>query len=301
VHDDQATPASSAREWTQLGASSWSQSPSPDQTSPGRSAAQARAVVGKAGHEGAVLEIVGVSKRFGATLALDGLSLRLAPGEMLGLLGRNGAGKSTTIKLATGLLRPTAGWIRVLGCDLEDEALEARRGIGVLPEDMALADQLSGRQHLRLVGRLYGLEDAVIDRRRDELFELLDLRPAREALIADYSYGMKKKVALCAALLHAPRLLFLDEPFEGIDPVTSRTIKDLLGTLRQRGVTLLLTSHVLEIVEHLCPRIAILDQGRLLGDGSLDELRRQHGHEGSLETLFVDLMGGARGGELSWL
>jgi ABC-2 type transport system ATP-binding protein len=251
--------------------------------------------------EGAALEIDGVSKRFGPTVALDGLSLRLEPGEMLGLLGRNGAGKSTTIKLATGLLRPTAGRIRVLGCDLEGEALEVRRGMGVLPEEMALADRLSGPQHLRFVGRLYGLEDAVIDRRRDELFELMDLRPVRDGLIADYSYGMKKKLALCAALLHAPRLLFLDEPFEGIDPVTSRTIKDLLGALRQRGVTLLLTSHVLEIVEHLCPRIAILDRGRLLGDGGLDELRRRHGHAGSLEALFVELMGGARAGELSWL
>lgn len=251
--------------------------------------------------EGAALEIDGVTKRFGPTVALDGLSLRLEPGEMLGLLGRNGAGKSTTIKLATGLLRPTAGRIRVLGRDLDGEALEARRGMGVLPEEMALADHLSGPQHLKLVGRLYGLEDGVIDRRRDELFELLDLRPARGVLIADYSYGMRKKLALCAALLHAPRLLFLDEPFEGIDPVTSRTLKDLLGTLRQRGVTLLLTSHVLEIVEHLCPRIAILDRGRLLGDGSLAELRRRHGHAGSLETLFVELMGGARAGELSWL
>jgi len=166
---------------------------------------------------------------------------------------------------------------------------------------MALAEGLSGPQFLRFVGRLHGLDDRSIDRRREELFELLDLRPAQGGLILDYSYGMKKKLALCAALLHAPRVLFLDEPFEGIDPVTSRTIKDLLGGLRRRGVTLLLTSHVLEIVEHLCPRIAIIDKGRLLGDGSLDDLRRRHGHEGSLETLFVDLMGGARSGELSWL
>jgi ABC-2 type transport system ATP-binding protein len=248
------------------------------------------------------LEIDAVTKHFGETVALDGISLRLQPGEMLGLLGRNGAGKSTTIKLATGLLRPTRGAIKVLGHDIcAGDALEAKRGIGVLPEDMALAERLSGPQYLRFVGRLHGIDDREIDRRRDDLFGLLDLSPATGGLIADYSYGMKKKLALCAALLHAPRLLFLDEPFEGIDPVTSRTIKDLLAGLRKKGVTLLLTSHVLEIVEHLCPRIAIIDKGRLIGDGTLDELRRLHGHEGTLESLFVDLMGGARAGELSWL
>jgi ABC-2 type transport system ATP-binding protein len=248
------------------------------------------------------LEMDALTKRFGETLAVDGLTLTLEPGEMLGLLGRNGAGKSTTIKLATGLLKPTAGSVRVLGYDIgEGDALEAKRTIGVLPEDMALAEGLSGPQYLRFVGRLHGLEDSEIDRRRDELFDLLDLRPAKGGLIADYSYGMKKKAALCAALLHAPRMLFLDEPFEGIDPVTSRAIKDLLAGLRKRGVTVLLTSHVLEIVEHLCPRIAIIDKGRLLGDGSLDEWRQRHGHAGSLETLFVDLMGGSRSLELSWL
>jgi|CXWL01.1.fsa_nt_gi ABC-2 type transport system ATP-binding protein len=248
------------------------------------------------------LDIEAVTKHFGGTAALDGLSLSLKPGEMLGLLGRNGAGKSTTIKLATGLLRPTSGTVRVQGHNIsEGDALEAKRGIGVLPEDMALAERLTGPQYLRFVGRLHGIEDSEIDRRRAELFGLLDLSPAIGGLIADYSYGMKKKLALCAALLHAPRLLFLDEPFEGIDPVTSRTIKDLLARLRKKGVTLLLTSHVLEIVEHLCPRIAIIDKGRLIGDGSLDELLRRHNHEGSLETLFVDLVGGARSGDLSWL
>jgi len=247
------------------------------------------------------LEFDGVTKRFGDTLAVDNLSLRLEPGAFLGLLGRNGAGKSTTIKMATGLIRPSSGSLRVLGLDMERDGVLARRQIGVLPEDMALLDLLTGPQYLRFVGRMYGLEDAEIDRRRTELFELLDLRAEPNALLSDYSYGMKKKAALSAALLHAPKLLFLDEPFEGIDPVTTRTLKDVLGTLQRRGVTLVMTSHVLEIVELLCPLIAILDHGRLLGLGSLDQLRAHHGHEGSLESLFVALMGGARVGDLSWL
>jgi ABC-2 type transport system ATP-binding protein len=247
------------------------------------------------------LELTSVSKRFGAKLAVDALNLRLEPGAFLGLLGRNGAGKSTTIKMATGLILPTEGRIRVLGKDLEPHLIEVKRQIGVMPEDLALLDRLSGPQYLRFVGRMYGLEDAVIDRRREELFERLDLAPEPGLLIADYSYGMKKKAALCAALLHGPRLVFLDEPFEGIDPVTSRTIRQILEGLSQRGVTLVLTSHVLEIVEKLCPLIAILDEGRLCGLGTLDELRAQHGATGSLEELFVSLMGGARSGELSWL
>ncbi len=244
------------------------------------------------------LELVDLTKRFGDKTAVEALSLRLEPGTFLGLLGRNGAGKSTTLKMVTGLLRPTSGRIRVLGLDLESDSLAVKRQIGAMPEDMALLDMLTGPQYLRFVGRMYGLDEATIDARRAELFDTLDLAPGPKLLIADYSFGMKKKVALCAAILHGPRIVFLDEPFEGIDPVTSRTIKDILHSLQQRGVTLVLTSHILEVVEKLCPLIAILDEGRLKGFGTLDELRR--GNE-SLEQLFVDLVGGAQKGELSWL
>jgi ABC-2 type transport system ATP-binding protein len=244
------------------------------------------------------LELVDLTKRFGDKTAVEGLSLALEPGTFLGLLGRNGAGKSTTLKMVTGLLKPTSGRIRVLGMDLEADPLAVKRQIGAMPEDMALLDMLTGPQYLRFVGRMYGLEDALIDRRRAELFDTLDLAPGPNTLIADYSFGMKKKAALCAALLHGPRILFLDEPFEGIDPVTSRTIKDILNSLQQRGVTLVLTSHILEVVEKLCPLIAILDEGRLKGFGPLDELRQ--GGE-SLEQLFVDLVGGPQKEALSWL
>lgn len=244
------------------------------------------------------LELTDLTKRFGDTLAVDGLNLTLESGAFLGLLGRNGAGKSTTLKMITGLLKPTSGHIRVLGLDLEAEPLAVKRQIGAMPEDMALLDMLTGPQYLRFVGRMYGLEDAVIDGRAAELFEKLDLKPGAKTVIADYSFGMKKKIAFCAAVLHSPRILFLDEPFEGIDAVTNRTIKDILLGLQARGVTLVLTSHILEVVEKLCPQIAIIDEGRLKGAGRLEDLRQ--GSE-SLESLFVDLVGGAQTGELSWL
>ncbi len=244
------------------------------------------------------LELVDLTKRFGDKTAVEGLSLTLEPGAFLGLLGRNGAGKSTTLKMVTGLLKPTSGRIRVLGLDLEANPLAVKRQIGAMPEDMALLDMLTGPQYLRFVGRMYGMPDALIDGRREELFDKLDLAVAPKLLLTDYSFGMKKKVALCAALIHGPRMVFLDEPFEGIDPVTSRTIKDILHSLQQSGVTLVLTSHILEVVEKLCPLIAILDEGRLKGFGPIDDLKR--GDE-SLEQLFVDLVGGAQKGELSWL
>jgi ABC-2 type transport system ATP-binding protein len=244
------------------------------------------------------LELDSLTKCFGDKMAVEGLSLSLEPGAFLGLLGRNGAGKSTTLKMMTGLLKPTSGRIQVLGLDLETDPLAIKRQIGAMPEDMALLDMLTGPQYLRFVGRMYGMPDALIDSRREELFDKLDLAVTPKTLIADYSFGMKKKVALCAALIHGPRMVFLDEPFEGIDPVTSRTIKDILNSLQQSGVTLVLTSHILEVVERLCPLIAILDEGRLKGFGPIEDLKR--GGE-SLEQLFVDLVGGARKGELSWL
>lgn len=243
------------------------------------------------------LELDNVTKRFGEKVAVAELSLRVERGTFLGLLGRNGAGKSTTLKMLTGLLEPTAGRIRLLGEELRPGAVELKRRIGVMPEEMALLEMLTGPQYLRFVGRMYGLEEAVIDQRQAELFDLLDLRPGPRTLVADYSYGMKKKVSLCAALMHGPDVVFLDEPFEGIDPVTSRTMKDILLLLQQRGVTLVLTTHILEVVERLCEVVAILDEGRLKGFGRLDELRQG----ASLEDVFVTLVGGTRRGSLSWL
>ena len=245
----------------------------------------------------AALELEHLSKRFGDKPAVDDLNLEVEAGAFLGLLGRNGAGKSTTLKMVTGLLRPSGGRIRVLGLDLAEQPIAVKRQIGVMPEDMALLEFLTGPQYLQFVGRMYGLEEAVIAARQGEFFEKLDLAPAPKTLVTDYSFGMKKKLALCAALIHGPRVVFLDEPFEGIDAVTNRTIKDILLSLQARGTTLILTSHILEVVEKLCPLIAIIDNGRLKDFGPLEALRQG----GSLESRFVELVGGARTGELSWL
>ena len=246
----------------------------------------------------AALVLEHVTKRFGEKVAVDDLSLRIEEGDFVGLLGRNGAGKSTTIKMATGLVPVTSGRIEVLGLDTATKGLEARRLMGVMPEDMALLELLTGPQYLRFVGRMYGLDDSTIDARARELFDTLDLVPGARTLVADYSFGMKKKLALCSALIHGPKLVFLDEPFEGIDAVTNRTIKDILLSLQKKGVTLVLTSHILEVVERLCPRIAIIDDGKLKAFGTHDELGRG---ERTLETLFVDLVGTEQKGNLSWL
>ncbi len=248
--------------------------------------------------EAPAIRTEGLSRKFGELVAVESVSLEVAAGPFFGFLGPNGAGKSTTIKMLTGLLAPSAGKIEILGIDFASHAQELKRQIGVVPEGMALFTRLTGAEYLRFVGRMYGLDAETTRTRTVELLEFMHLADQPKKLIADYSHGMQKKLALAAAVIHGPRVLFLDEPFEGIDPVTSRTIKDILHSLQQRGVTLVLTSHILEVVERLCPLIAILDEGRIKGFGPLEDLRQ--GGE-SLEQLFVDLVGGAQKGELSWL
>ncbi len=246
------------------------------------------------------IRIQSVTKRFGPLVAVSDVSLEVPEGTFLGLLGRNGAGKSTLIKMITGLMKPTQGEIHVLGEKVSMTSLDIKRRIGVTPQRMAMIDGLTGAQYLRLIGRLYGLEDDVIDERRKELFDVLELEPESRTLIGDYSYGMQKKTALCAALIHGPELLLLDEPFEGVDPVTVRVIKDLLLGLNRKGTTLVLTSHALDLVETLCPVLAIIDGGKVLASGTIEALKAAHGEGDSLEQIFLELTGGGRKGELSW-
>jgi ABC-2 type transport system ATP-binding protein len=219
------------------------------------------------------VETQGLRKVFGEVVAVDGVDLQIRSGNLFGFLGPNGAGKSTTIKLLTGLLTKTAGRAVVLGHDLDREAVEAKRRVGVVPEELVLFDRLTGEEYLTFVGRMYGLRKDLIRSRAAELLDLMELPRDRKKLIVDYSHGMKKKLAFSAAVIHEPQLLFLDEPFEGIDAIASRMVKDLMQTLLARGATIFLTSHILEIVEKLCSDIAIIHEGRLVAQGSLEELQ----------------------------
>jgi ABC-2 type transport system ATP-binding protein len=259
------------------------------------------------------VETSSLVRRFGDFTAVAALDLRVERGRFFGFLGPNGAGKSTTIKMLTGLLAPTSGRIRVLGLDLRAEPLEVKRRIGVVPEDLNLFERLTGREMLTFTGRMYGLSKTEIAERTAELLDLMELDADPRKLIVEYSHGMKKKLSLACALIHRPEVLFLDEPFEGIDVIASRTLKDLLARLTSRGLTVFLTSHVLEIVEKLCTDIAIISQGKLVAAGSLEELRCGIHVEGdgrdtagpmSLEDYFIRVIGGAhRTGDdvLEWL
>jgi ABC-2 type transport system ATP-binding protein len=250
------------------------------------------------------VETFNLVRQFGSFAAVDHINLRVERGRFFGFLGPNGAGKSTTIKMLTGLLAPTSGEIRVLGRDVQTEPLVVKSRIGVVPEDLNLFERLTGAEMLTFTGRMYGLRQAEITERTQELLALMELDDEPRKLVVEYSHGMKKKLSLACALIHRPEILFLDEPFEGIDAIASRTLKGLLSRLTARGLTVFLTSHVLEIVERLCTDIAIISQGRLVAAGSLDELRRGIEVEDdsvqaargamSLEDYFIHVVGGAR-------
>jgi ABC-2 type transport system ATP-binding protein len=255
-----------------------------------------------------------LTRRFGELTAVDEVDLSVAAGQFFGFLGPNGAGKSTTIKMLTGLLRPSAGRIRILGLDLEEHSVDVKRQIGVVPEGLAFFDRLTGAEFLEFAGRMYGLDHAVARQRTGELLDFMQLADRPKTLIADYSHGMKKKLAMAAAVIHGPQVLFLDEPFEGVDAVAAGTLKQMLARMISRGVTIFLTSHVLEIVERLCSHVAIIHRGRLVAQGSIEELRagvqaglgEEHGgaeQKLTLEQIFLAIVGGKREAaqELSWL
>jgi ABC-2 type transport system ATP-binding protein len=247
------------------------------------------------------IETSGLTRHFGEVRAVDGLDLRVEAGRFYGFLGPNGAGKSTTIKMLTGLLAPTSGTMRILGEDMSNpsQAREVKRRVGVVPENLALFDNLTAREFLTFIGRMYRLPLGTIRTRCPELLAMMNLETEEKKLTLEYSHGMKKKLALAAALLPDPQLLFLDEPFEGVDAVSSRVLRDTLKRFVKRGTTVFLTSHVLEIVEKLCTDVGIIAQGRLVHQASMEEVRQ----EGSLEERFLAAVGngGVEIQRLSWL
>jgi ABC-2 type transport system ATP-binding protein len=261
-----------------------------------------------------------LTRRFGQLVAVDHVNLRVACGQFFGFLGPNGAGKSTTIRMLTGLLAPSAGRIQILGCDLGEHCVAVKKQIGVVPEGMALFGRLTGGEYLNFVARLYGVDRLTAAKRSAELLEFMQLADQPKTLITDYSHGMQKKLALAAAVIHAPKILFLDEPFEGVDAIASGTLKSMLQRMIMRGITVFLTSHVLEIVERLCSHVGIIHQGRLVAQGSIEELRAgiearsqpsqkregdapRVGEKLTLEEIFLRIVGGSRvvEQELSWL
>jgi ABC-2 type transport system ATP-binding protein len=235
-----------------------------------------------------------LTREFAGVRAVDGIDLAVPAGSFYGFLGPNGAGKSTTIKCLTGLLRPTSGRVRILGLDPLVEAVVVKRRIGVMPEDLALFERLTAEETLSFVAQVHGLDDTTAASRSNDLLDLMDLQNASNTLVTDFSHGMRKKLSLAVALLPAPRLLFLDEPFEGIDAVASRQIKDLLQSFVGRGGTIFLTSHILEIVERLSTHIGVIARGRLVAQGPIDDLRRSADGGRTLEELFIELVGGER-------
>jgi ABC-2 type transport system ATP-binding protein len=247
------------------------------------------------------IETNGLTRCFGDLVAVDNLDLRVEAGKFYGFLGPNGAGKSTTIKMLTGLLGPTRGTMRILGEQLDspEKAREVKRRIGVVPEDLALFDNLTAREYLTFIGRMYGLPLSTVRERSDELLEIMTLADEHKKLTLEFSHGMKKKLALAAALIPNPDLLFLDEPFEGVDAVSSSILRDTLKQCVQRGATVFLTSHVLEIVEKLCTDVGIIAKGKLVHQGSMDEIRQS----GSLEERFLKAVGKDQieRQKLSWL
>jgi len=274
------------------------------------------------------IDTTALTRRFGEFTAVDNVNLTVEAGQFFGFLGPNGAGKSTTIKMLTGLLAPTSGTIRILGQDLTQNSAELKRQIGVVPEGMALFGRLTANEYLRFVGRMYGLDAATSLQRTQELLEFMSLADEqKKKLITDFSHGMQKKLALAAAVIHGPRILFLDEPFEGVDAIAAGTLKSMLQRMTARGATIFLTSHVLEIVERLCTHIGIIHRGQLVAQGSIDELRagvrrtaspQISGEEAqpsgaadlTLEQIFLEIVGTDRDGnlaatppeqEISWL
>jgi ABC-2 type transport system ATP-binding protein len=238
-------------------------------------------------------------KIYGNKAAVDGLTLEVPRGCFFGFLGPNGAGKTTTIRMLMGLAPPTSGEIEILGLRMPEQALEIKRQIGLVPDESLLFDQLTGPEFIEFAGRIYGLDRKVARERSQELFELFELAGAEHKLISEYSKGMRKRVAMAAALIHRPQLYLMDEPFEGVDAVGARLMKDILLEQVRQGATIFLTSHVLEVVERLCDRIAIIHEGRLLLDERMAALRA--GAE-TLEDIFVRLVGGERSAEtLDWL
>jgi ABC-2 type transport system ATP-binding protein len=245
------------------------------------------------------IQVRDLYKAYAGKAAVDGLSLTVPRGSFFGFLGPNGAGKSTTIRMLTGLIPATSGSIELLGLRIPEDELAIKQRIGLVPDESLLFDRLTGAEFLEFVGRMYGLARPLAFQRANELLELFELANERRKLIAEYSKGMRKRVAMAASLIHKPELFLMDEPFEGVDAVGARLMKDILLDQVRHGATIFLTSHVLEVVERLCDSAAIINNGRIVAQGRMEDLRSG---SDTLEDVFVRTVGGLREyDKLEWL
>jgi len=247
-----------------------------------------------------VIRLADLTKRYGKFTAVDAITLHVPRGELFGLLGPNGAGKTTTMRMIAGILRPTSGSITVAGIDLLDRPLAAKAKLGFIPDRPFVYDKLTGGEFLRFAAALYGQQGATVERRIDELLELFELSRWKDELTEAYSHGMRQKLIISSALVHRPDVIVVDEPMVGLDPKSARLLKELLREFVNRGGTVLMSTHTLEIAEAMCDRIAIVHGGRIAAEGTMDALRLQTSSgDASLEDLFLKLTGGLSERELS--
>jgi ABC-2 type transport system ATP-binding protein len=240
-----------------------------------------------------VIRLQALTKRYGKFTAVDGLDLHVPKGELFGLLGPNGAGKTTTIRMIAGILRPTSGAVRVAGVDIQARPREAKARLGYIPDRPFVYDKLTGGEFLRFAAALYGHQGAVVERRIDELLELFDLTPWKNELTESYSHGMRQKLIISGALVHKPEVIVVDEPMVGLDPKSARLLKDLFRQFVDRGGTVLMSTHTMEVAEVMCDRIAIVYRGKIAAQGTMEDLRRQTASgDATLEDLFLRLTGG---------
>jgi len=240
-----------------------------------------------------VIRLSGLVKRYGKFTAVDGIDLEVRKGELFGLLGPNGAGKTTSIRMIAGILRPSAGRVEIGGFDVQRQPLEAKHRMGYIPDRPFVYDKLTGGEFLRFAAALYGQDGPAVERRIDELLELFELSPWKNELTESYSHGMRQKLIISGALVHRPEVIVVDEPMIGLDPKSARLLKDLFRQFVDRGGTVLMSTHTLEVAEQMCDRIAIVFHGRVVAQGTMSELREQTASgDGSLEAIFLKLTGG---------
>ena len=240
-----------------------------------------------------MIRLTNLTKRYGSFTAVDGIDLQVPSGELFGFLGPNGAGKTTTLRMIAGILKPTSGIVEIGGDDLERKPRKAKTRMGFIPDRPFVYDKLTGAEFLRFVAALYGQDGPVIERRMDELLRLFDLAPWKDELTESYSHGMRQKLIISSALIHQPEVIVVDEPMVGLDPKSARLLKDLFKEFTQRGGTILMSTHTLEVAEDMCDRIGIIQGGKIVACGTMTELRHQFAAgDASLEDLFLRLTGG---------